>query len=106
MTPHFSKEVLLGEGVGTIGKGRFDIPQYSKCKPQKMKLSKACLLVLASSLNARYMQATVRMQDLEHGFLRNNDLTTPIYQVLSLCAGSVLSASRVLSHLITHFLQT
>ena len=76
MTPHFSKEALLGEGVGTIGKGIFDIPQYSKCKPQKMKLNKACLLVLASSLNARYMQGTVRMQDSEHGFLHNNGHTT------------------------------
>ena len=73
MTPHFSKEVLLEESVGTIGKGMFDIPQYSKCKPQKMKLNKACLLVLASSLNARYMQGTVRLQDLELGFLYNND---------------------------------
>ena len=87
MTPYFSKEVLLGEGIGTIGKGAFGIPQYSKCKPQKMKLNKACLLVLASSLNARYMQATVRRQDLEHGFLHNNDHTTTIYQVLSLCMG-------------------
>lgn len=62
MIPYFSMVGILnygqGEGVGAIGKGIFDIPLYSKCKREKMKLSKAHLLAVASLLDARDMQAT------------------------------------------------